>query len=231
MQRHLLEAEAALAHRPDQRRREVQPRRRRRHRPLEPRIDRLIARIVDLLAFAVQIGRNGDPAQVLQQLPERQVGRPFEPHLLLPAALAQPPGPQMPRASGMFERDLHGAFLPFLEVAHDARPHRGALHGEGPLVVGRIARLEAEDLDARTRRFVHDDPRPDHLRVVEHQQLPRRQHVAQVGEAPFGDRASAVDQQLRCAPLRERELRDPPVGQVVVVVVYVDMSLRHRTQR
>ena len=52
-----------------------------------------------------------------------------------------------------------------------------------PLVIRRIVRFEAEYLDPSTRRFVHDNPRPNHLGIVEHQQGPLRQYVADVAEA------------------------------------------------
>src|SRR5699024_1721968 len=86
-------------------------------------------------------------------------------------------------------------------------------------------RFETEDLDTGSRGFVHDDSCADHLRVVEHEKLPRWQHVADVAEMPFGDLSAAPHEQLRGAPLAERELGDPSFGQIVVVVVYVDMSL------
>ena len=41
------------------------------------------------------------------------------------------------------------------------------------------------------------------------------------------DLPATVHEQLRRAPLRKREFGDPPVGQVVVESVYVDMSFNH----
>ena len=67
------------------------------------------------------------------------------------------------------KRNLHGALLPLLEVTYDARPLALALHREGVFVVGRSVRLEAEDLDTRTRRFVHHKARTHHLCVVEYE--------------------------------------------------------------
>ena len=227
MQRHLLEPEAARLHPLDQLRGKVQPRRRRRHRPFEFRIDGLVARIVDQLALAVQVGRDRDPAEVLEQLSEGHRRRPFETHGVFAAAVLCNPCPQVLRTAFMLEIDLHIALLPFLEVAHDARPLAGSRDGERPLVVGRVVGLEAENLDPRPRRLVHDDPRPDHLRVVEYQQLAGGQHVAHVGEMRLRDLPATVHEQLRRAPLRKREFGDPPVGQVVVESVYVDMSFNH----
>ena len=71
---------------------------------------------------------------------------------------------------------------------------------------------------------MHDDPRPDHLRVVENQQLPGRQHVADVGETLFRDFSAAPDEQLRGAALGKREFGDPLVRKVVIEAADVDMS-------
>ena len=127
-------------------------------------------------------------------------------------------------AAPAFEIDLHIPLFPLLAVAHDARPCAAARDGERPLVVGRVVRLETEDLDARPGELVHDDPRPDHLRVVENQQLPGRQHVADVGETLFRDFSAAPDEQLRGAALGEREFGDPLVRKVVIEAADVDMS-------
>ena len=74
---------------------------------------------------------------------------------------------------------------------------------------------------------MHDDPRANHLRIVEHQQLAFGQHVADVGEMRFADLPAAVNQQFRGAALGQRELGDPPVGQVVIEFVYVYMPFTH----
>ena len=74
---------------------------------------------------------------------------------------------------------------------------------------------------------MHDDPRANHLRIVEHQQLAFGQHVADVGEMRFADLPAAVNQQFRGAALGQRELGDPPVGQVVIEFVYIYMPFIH----
>ena len=220
VERHLLEPEPAGFHGVDQLGREMQAGGRRRHRPLEFRIDRLVARVVDLLALAVQVGRNRNPPEVLQQLPEAHRGAPLEAYDAFAAVVLDDPRPEM----FAVEINFHIPLLPLLAVAHDARPRAAARDGERPFVVGRVVRLEAEDLDTRSRRLVHDDPRPDDLRVVEDQQFARGQHVADVGEMPFGNPAAAPDEQFRGAALGEGEFGDPLLRKVVVVAVYVDMS-------
>jgi hypothetical protein len=161
---------------------------------------------------------------MFQQLSERQISRPFEADDLLAAALALTPGQHPFRATFIFEIDHQRAFFPFFEVTHDAAPAARTFHGERPLVIRRIVRFEAEYLDPSTRRFVHDNPRPNHLGIVEHQQGPLRQYVADVAEAALRDFPPFVNKQLRCRSLLERILGDPLVGQVVVETVYVDMS-------
>ena len=225
MKRYLLEAEAARLHPLDQFGREMQSCRGCGYGTFEFRIDRLIARVVDLLALAVEIGRNRNTPEVFEQLAEGPVDGPFEADDLLASVPARAPRTQMLRAPFPFETDLDVSLLPFLEVPHDAAPLATAFHGEGTLVVGRRVRFETEDLDTGSRGFVHDDSCADHLRVVEHEKLPCWQHVADVAEMPFGDLSAAPHEQLRGAPLAERELGDPSFGQIVVVVVYVDMSL------
>ena len=224
MERHLLELEAPGLHPPDELLRKVQPGGGGGHRPLELRVDGLVARVVNLLALAVQVGRYGDAAQRLEQLSEGHVGRPLEAHPLLAAPLSHAPGAQVLGAALVVEVDFDVPLLPLLEVAHDARPLAGALDGKGALVIGRLAGLQAEDLDASSRGFVHDDAGADDLRVVEDQQLPGGELLADVGEMALGNLAVTVDQQLRGAALGKRELGDALLGQVVVVAVDVDMS-------
>ena len=224
MERHLLEGESARLHLPDQLGREMQPGGRCGHRTFELRIDCLVARVVDLLALAVQVGRNRNPPEVFEQLPEGHRGRPLETHDALAAVVLDDPCTKVLGAAPAFEIDLHVPLFPLLAVAHDARPCAAARDGERPLVVGRVVRLETEDLDARPGGLVHDDPRPDHLRVVENQQLPGRQHVADVGETLFRDFSAAPDKQLRGAALGEREFGDPLVRKVVIEAADVDMS-------
>ena len=146
---------------------------------------------------------------------------------MLAAAVLDEPRPQMLRAAFVLEVDLHIPLFPFLEVAHDARPFTPPDDGERPFVIGRIVRFETEHLDAGARRLVHDDPCANHLRIVEHQQLAFGQHVADVGEMRFADLPAAVNQQFRGAALGQRELGDPPVGQVVIEFVYVYMPFIH----
>ena len=219
MERHLLEAETRRRHLPDELRREVQPGRRRRHRPLEFRVDGLVARVVDLLALAVEVGRNGDAAQMFEQLAESQRCRPLEAHRAFAALVARLPSPQLLGAALVVEADRDAALFPFLDVAHDARPFAHAGRRERPLVVGRDAGLQAEDFDPGPRGFVHDQPGADHLGVVEDQQLAGGQRPGDVAEAAFGQLAAAPYQQLGIAPLRQRKLGDALLGQVVAVVV------------
>ena len=224
VQGHLFERKPLRPHPLDQLRCEVQAGRRSGHGTFEFRIDGLVTGIVDLLTLAVQVRRDRNPAQMFQQLSERQISRPFEADDLLAAALALTPGQHPFRATFIFEIDHQRAVFPFFEVAHDAAPAARTFHGERPLVIRRIVRFEAEYLDPGPRRFVHDDPRPDHLGIVEHQQGPRRQYIADVAEAALRDFSPFVNKQLRCRTLLERILGDPLVGQVVVETVYVDMS-------
>ena len=134
------------------------------------------------------------------------------------------PCPKVFGAPFAVEIDLHIPLFPLLAVAHDARPRASARDGERPLVIGRGVRFKTKDLDPRPRRLVHDDPRPDDLRVVEDQQFARGQHVADVGEMPFGNFAAPVDEQLRSAALGEGEFGDPLVREVVIEAVDIDMS-------
>ena len=224
VQRHFVEFGPCIVQRRQKFRCEVQSGRRCGDRSLEFRIDRLVARIVDLLAVAVQIGRNRDLAQMFEQLPERKVGTPFEPHDLFAAAVADAIGPQLLRCAVEFEVDADGSLLPLLEVAHDAAPLARPLDGKGPFVVGRCVRFEAEDLDAGARRLVHDDAGPDHLRVVEDQHRTRRQDLAQIAEVSLGDRSVAIDKQFRGRTFGQRKFCNAFVRQRIVVVVDVDVS-------
>jgi len=229
VERHLFELDACGAERRDQFGGEVQSRRRRGHRTFEFGVDGLVARVVDLLAVAVQVGRDRNPSQQFEQLSEREVGLPLEPHDLLAAAGACAVGAQLLRGAVEREVDHERSFLPLFEIAHDAAPCALPLDGEGAFVVGRRVGFEAEDLDAGARRLVHDDACADDLRIVEDQHRPLGQLFAQPVEAALRDRAVAVDEQLGGGAFGQREFGDALVGQVVVELVDVDMAFHVRT--
>ena len=228
VERHLFELDACGAERRDQFGGEVQSRRRRGHRTFEFGVDGLVARVVDLLAVAVQVGRNRNPSQQFEQLSEREVGLPLEPHDLLAAAGARAVGAQLLRGAVEREVDHERSFLPLFEIAHDTAPCALPLDGEGAFVVGRRVGFEAEDLDAGARRLVHDDACADDLRIVEDQHRPLGQLFAQPVEAALRDRAVAVDEQLGGGAFGQREFGDALVGQVVVELVDVDMAFHVR---
>ena len=120
VERHLFELDACGAERRDQFGGEVQSRRRRGHRTFEFGVDGLVARIVDLLAVAVQVGRDRNPSQQFEQLSEREVGLPLEPHDLLAAAGARAVGAQLLRGAVErevdHERSFHFLRLPTMQL-------------------------------------------------------------------------------------------------------------------
>ena len=225
VERHLAECEALAAQALDQLGREVQAGRRRRHRPFDLRVDGLVARVVDLLALAVEVGRDRNASQQFEQLAEAERRRPLEADELFSPPLARAKGAQRMGAARVVEADLDGPLLPLLRVAHDAGPLARSDGRQRPFVVGRSVGLEAEDLDAGPGGLVHEDAGADHLRVVEDEQAAGRELFAEVAETTLGDRSAAVDEQLRAAALGERKFGDPLLGKVVGVVLYIDSML------
>ena len=230
MQRHLVEREALGPHAGDKVVGKVKPRGGRGHRTLEFGIYRLITSQVDLLALAVEIGRNGYAAQIFEQLAEGHIGVPRKAHYMLPLAAFDDLGAQFARAAVTVEVDLDESRFPLFQIAHYAAPLALAAHGESPLVIGGEVRLQTEHLDTRPRRLVQDDARADNLGVVEHQQRLRRQLASQIAETPLGDRAVAVDEQFRVAALREREFSDTLVGQRIIEIVDINMTFHNRSK-
>ncbi len=164
---------------------------------------------------------------MLQQLAEGHVGRPLEADQVLASAVLDHTGEQKFLAPPVLETDLQRPLLPLLQVAHDAAPDAPALHGEGALVVGRRMRFEAEHLDARPRRLVHDDAGADHLRVVEHEQRTGRKRLVEPSETALGNLSIPVNQQFRGRTFGQRKLGDPLVGERIVVVVDSDRAMFH----
>ena len=211
----------------DQFRGEVQTRSRSRHRALETRIDGLVAGVVDLLALATQVGRNGNSTQLFEQLPERERCLPTETDNALTTLILNSFGNQTRGLTLVFEVDQQLALLPLFRVADNAAPLALAPHRKGTFVVGGRVGFEAENLDTGTRRFVHHDTGADHLGVVEDQHRPLGQHLANAIESALGDVARTIDQQFRLLALVERELCDSLVGQVVGVVVNIYLKSTH----
>ena len=117
------------------------------------------------------------------------------------------------------------ALLPLLEVAYNTTPLRLAMHTKGILVVGRRVWLEAEDLDASTRRLMHDDTSTHNTCVVKDEHGRLREVVGNVRKPTLRNLAIVIYHEFRLRTLRKRKLGDAAVRKVVVVVVYIYMSL------
>ena len=94
------------------------------------------------------------------------------------------------------ELNLDIPLLPLLQVADDATPLALALNSKSALVIGRLMWLEAEDLDTRTRRLVHNHAGTNHLRVIKDEQRTLRQLLREVCKAALLDVTSAVNKQF-----------------------------------
>ena len=224
VERHGLEFESFAAHALDELLGKVESCRGCGDRTLEFGIYGLVTRQVDLLALAVEVGRDGYASEVFEQLAEGHVGIPREAYDMLARAPLGDTGRETACAPLIFEWYLHIAILPLLQIAYDAAPAAGAARGKGPLVVGRIVRLEAEDLDARTRCLVHDDACAYDLRVVEYDERRCRQLLVDMAETALADGAVAVDEQFRVAAVRKRELGYALLRQRIIEIVYVDVT-------
>ena len=197
MQRNTLKAKAFYAHILHQRLREVETRCGCCHRALIASIDSLVARVVNLLALAVEIWRDGYATELLEEFAKGAVGRPAHAHDMLACAALNNLGTQRMSLTREVEVDAYLALLPLLEVAHDAAPLTLATLLKGALIVRGVVRFEAEDLDARTRCLVHHDAGTHHARIVEYEHCARGQELCHIAEVTLGDGAVVVDKELR----------------------------------
>lgn len=207
----------------DQFGRKMQAGGRRGDRSLELRIDCLVAAVVQFLAFAAQIGRNRNPPERFEQLPERQVDIPAEPDdlFLLPGGYLF--GAQAAGTCAQFEIDMQRAVLPLFQVTDDARPLGTFFGGERPLVIGRIMRFEAEYFDPGSGFLIENEPRPDYFRIVEHQQAAFGQVFPHFEKTVFRNPSVAAEQQFRLLAAFQRKFGDPLLGQRIIVIGYTDI--------
>ena len=224
VERHGLEFEPLAAHALDELLGKVEPCRGGGDRTLEFGIYGLVTRQVDLLAIAVEVGRDRYAAEVFEQLAEGHVGIPREAYDMLARAPLGDTGRETACAPLILEWYLHIAILPLLQIAYDATPAAGAARGKGPLVVGRIVRLKAEDLDTCPRGLVHDDAGAYDLRVVEYDECGRGQLLVDVAETALADGTVAVDKQFRVAAVRKRKFGYALLRQRIIEIVYVDVT-------
>ena len=85
--------------------------------------------------------------------------------------------------------------------------------------------LETKDLDARTRCLVHHDASTHHARIVEYEHSALGQELCLISDVALGDGAVVVDEELRRRALLEWKLCYALIGERIVEVVDINMSL------
>ena len=187
------------------------------HRALVKGIDGLVALVVAIYSFTVEVGGQGDDPCVFNKLGKGDAAVPYKVHY---------PGITYCLAAGGRESDLlaidvEGAgqdtVLPFLVVADETGPGAPFSLLEG-LRHGHLVWFKAKDLDGGACRFAEKEPRMDDLGVVKDEQRVRRQEVGNVAEQAFGYDALAIDEEFGLVAPVKRELGYAVVGQWIVVV-------------
>lgn len=187
-------------------------------------IDRLVALLVGGLCVALDIGRQGDLAVMLNPLGEAHGG-------IIPAE-GDREGAVVVAVMHRFDADLtpvHGSHdgqrvFPFLGIAHHAAPgHLARLREGRGWVCGGGHGLQTEDLDGRSGGVVHQQACMDDLRVVEDQQIIRGEEVGQMVKAAVSDLAMAVDQQLGLVAFRSGIEGDAFFRERIVIIVNMDV--------
>ncbi|MBP1643046.1 MAG: hypothetical protein H6Q03_1715 [Acidobacteria bacterium] len=121
-----------------------------------------------------------------------------------PASLLALAGHLGAQALGELEPDAGAGLAP--------RPHE-AVPGD------RVEALGEQQLDPRaTRHPAREEPRREHARVVDHQQVARPQQVGELADRAVTRRVLRVEDEQPAGAARERPLRDPVRGQLEVEV-------------
>ena len=195
------------------------------HGPLYLGVNGLVGRLVALLRFAVQVGRDGQLTKHFEDVGKGHFGIvPMEIHPMAGTAAFAPLGDQCQRTSLHRHLAAQGTFLPLLQVAYHAEP--GGMAGllEIQRIVVRLNGFKAEHLDERARLLAEVQAGLDDLGIVEYHQTACRQIIGQGGEAVFSHLAMPVNQQLGLVAYGQGKLGDAFVGQRIVELADVDMS-------
>ncbi len=185
----------------EQARREVQPGGRRRHGARPPRVDGLVALAVLRLSFRgpLDVGRERHRSRTLQHLVERVL-----------RAQAHPPDPLLAR------QDLRRQ--PVLEF--ECRAHRRLARAAQPGAPDGLAfAFDQQQLDASPGRLAPDEPRREDTRVVDDEQIVRREASGQIAEAAMPDGFARQHQQPRLITRRGRILGDRLRGKLVFEIL------------
>jgi hypothetical protein len=106
----------------------------------------------------------------------------------------------------------------------------GSLGGseEAPAGIGLreifVAQLQDQDFNAAAAFFATEKPRRNHPGVVDHQEVSRQEQLREVEKVPVFDRPGGTvqNQEARLIPVRERNLSNQFVRQIVVIVFNVE---------
>lgn len=202
MERHLLAADVFLAERLEHFGCEVKSGRRRRHGSLDFRVDGLVGHLVAVHRLTMQVGRDRQYAESVQNV--REVGAwlvPEEAHVVGVSLRLQ----FLRLEDHLLAVHRHvtfqdGARLPLAGVADHAFPDALAYGLEGEYVVVGAYRLQTEDLDAGAGLLVEEEARLDDAGVVADQQIPLVEVLGDVLERRVGDVPVSIEQQLRFVP-------------------------------
>ena len=186
----------------------------------DARIDGLVGGFVGLLGVAVEVGRYGQFAELVEYLGEGE--RAVVPGEAYGVRVAD--GVETLGAEGS---DLQGALFPLLEVTNHTAPCATVGSAEREGIVARLERLKAEDLDACSGGFMEDESRLDDACIVIDEQCFGEEVASYVIEAVFGRLPAVVipDEQFAMVALRQRVLGYAEVGEWVVIVVDVYHSI------
>ena len=125
------------------------------------------------------------------------------------------------------QRSVQRFVFPFLEIAYQTKPRAMATGLEHQFVVCGIGRLQQEHLNERSCLLAEMKTGLDNLGVIEDHQGSLWQIVRKMTERVFTNLAMSIDQQFRLVTLGQRELGNPFVGQVVIIVVNSYMFCIH----
>ena len=156
---------------------------RRRHRTLNLGIDRLIGRLVALLCLAVQVRRNGQFTQHIENVGKIDVGIvPLELNELTGSLLALTNCRYLKLFVFYFKVPNECSFLPFFLIAYQTQPRTAMRLLEHLFIVSRYRRLQQENFDQCTCVLAEVQTSLNNLCIVHNHQGSLRQVFGQVIE-------------------------------------------------
>ena len=187
----------------------------------------LVRLLVALLSLAVQVGRDGQLAHRLEQFGKGCATRPLEPYAVAGSVGALSRGGELNGAPFHLDGAAEGAFLPFLQVSHQAVP--GALLALHKVLLVFLwhGRFEQEDLNQRARLLREVQACLYDAGVVEDHQRALGQVLRQLAEVVFADYSFIIYEQFAAVAFGQGVLGNALVGQRIVEIAYLNVLCIH----